>query len=516
MAMNGDESAPEAATATGSLRGRWDDGVASFRGIPYAEPPVGPLRWAPPRAVRPWDGTRTAVEPGPIAPQPPARLQPVMGPMESPGPDEDCLTLNVWTAEPGPDSGLPVLVFLHGGGYLSGAGSAAWHDGAGLAGRGPAVVVTLNYRLGALGYLYLPSAITGGDTIANLGLLDQRLALEWIATNVEAFGGDANRITVFGQSGGAHSIAGLHALPSSSELFGRAILQSAPLGMAAAPAEDAETVTNIFLAAAGVADGNIDDLRQLQPAQILEAQRETLMRTATLGRLEPPFQLVVDGATLSDDPSASARAGALADLELLVGFTADEARAFYAVDDALWALDAEPLIERIRETAGDVTADRLRTYASLTPGPAAAALSDMVSDELIVAPSIELAEGNADAGGKVYQYRFSWISNALEGRLGACHTIELPFVFSNRTAWNAAPMLGDSAPEDRDKLSSTVQDAWLAFAAAGNPTHPGLPRWDPYEAAASTTVDLGGEVRTLQDPAGGRRHLWRSGLPESA
>src|SRR6185312_6663854 len=204
--MTKERQAPTVRSTCGLLAGSWEDDVASFLGIPYAEPPTGELRWAPPVPAAGWEGTRTATERGPIAPQPPSRLEAVMGPMRAPAMSEDCLNLNVWTPAPGSAEQLPTLVFIHGGGYMSGSGSAAWHDGHALAAHGPAVVVTINYRLGALGYLYLPPELSGGETIANAGLLDQRLALEWVRENAAALGFDPDNVTVFGQSGGAHSV----------------------------------------------------------------------------------------------------------------------------------------------------------------------------------------------------------------------------------------------------------------------------------------------------------------------
>lgn len=503
-------TAPTARTTNGVLAGRWDDDVASFLGVPYAQPPIGARRWASPVPAAAWDGERAADAAGPIAPQIPSRLEAVMGPMQAPRPDEDCLSLNVWTRAPEAGERLPVLVFLHGGGYLSGAGSAAWYDGRALAAHGAAVVVTINYRLGALGYLYLPATVTGDEQpIANLGLQDQRLALEWVAENVAAFGGDPENVTVCGQSGGAHSILGLRAMADGAAgLFRRAILQSAPFGMPAATPERAEIVTARFMEATGVTGGGLDALRALPVETILRAQMETLMRSAVFGGVEPPFHLVVDGEALPEEPVAAGMNGSLDGLDVLLGFTRDEGTPFYCADDALWGMPAEPMVGRVAAMRGEQVAQRLQAYLQRSPdAPPAAALAEMVSDEFLIGPTVALAERLAERGKPAHLFRFSWGSDAMGGRLGACHTIELPFVFGNPADWTEAPMLGSATAEQLAPLADAVQDAWLAFAAGGDPNHPGLPQWEPF-APGGATMDLDLTSEIVADPSDGRRELW--------
>jgi para-nitrobenzyl esterase len=499
--------APTVRTEPGSLEGRWLDDVAAFLGIPYAEPLVGPRRWAPPVPAGPWDGTRSAHQPGPVPPQHAARLEAAMGPMRAPASGEDCLTLNVWTPAPASSERLPVMVFIHGGGYLTGAGSAAWYDGRVMARRGPAVVVTFNYRLGALGYLYLSPELTGGGPVANLGLQDQRLALEWVAANAAAFGGDPDSITVFGQSGGGHSIVALSGMAAGRPPFSRAILQSPPLGMPAAQPPDAERSTRLFLEAAGMPDATLDDLRALPVETIIAAQRQTLARTAVPGRLDPPFQLVVDGEVLVEEPTARACA-LLDDVDLMVGFTSDEGRAFLAFDEPLWNLPPAAVVGNVRERGGERPADRLQAYVDHRPDrPAAAALSDMVSDAYLVAPTVRLAEERARQGRPVYLFRVSWASDALDGRVGACHTIELPLVFANLDAWCDAPMLGAALGEAAE-VAPGVQDAWTSFAATGRPQSAALGEWPTCTAERTPTMDIDRVSRIADDPSDGRRYLW--------
>ncbi|HEX2116257.1 MAG TPA: carboxylesterase family protein, partial [Alphaproteobacteria bacterium] len=235
----------EVRTGAGILRGAHEDGLLVFRGVPYARPPVGELRFMPPQPMPPWNGTRDAVADGPIAPQGRSRLAHIMGDFERPQ-SEDCLTLNVWTSAA--DSGKrPVIVWIHGGAYSSGAGSLPWYSGASFARNGDMVAVSINYRLGALGFLYLPGVSDG-----NLGIQDQVMALRWIRDNIAAFGGDPDNVTVVGQSAGAGSIAIHMTMPSARGLFRRAVMQSAPFGRITRRADDAQRIGGRLLDVLGL------------------------------------------------------------------------------------------------------------------------------------------------------------------------------------------------------------------------------------------------------------------------
>ncbi|MEU8124187.1 carboxylesterase family protein [Spirillospora sp. NPDC049024] len=374
----------------------------AFRGIRYGTA----RRLSAPRPVPDpgdagQDGPGPAGRPGPAAPQPPSRLEHVMGPGSGLEQSEDCLSLNVWT--PGGD-GLPVLVWLHGGGFTSGSGGEAWYDGGLLARRGRMVVVTANYRLGALGYLCLP----GGQ--ANLGLLDQAMALRWVRRNIARFGGDPDRVTLAGQSAGALSALAMLRDAACDDLFQQVILQSLPAGVPPYGVEQAEFIGDLFLEVLGT------DVMAASTASILAAQGEVARRTRRPGGITPPFQLV-------DDPRW---AGAPRRVPMLIGTTRDEMRAFFP-----GATEAET--------------DRLFRHGSL-----------------------ELAASMATA----YAYRFDWSPAA--GALGACHCIELPFVFGGLDAWRAAPMLAGADPADLRRLVDRVQEAWTAFI------HGGSPGWDRY------------------------------------
>ncbi|HYG42383.1 MAG TPA: carboxylesterase family protein, partial [Bordetella sp.] len=279
----------QARLAHGSLTGSVENGVCRFSAIPYAQAPVGPLRFAPPLPAS-WHGDRDASRPGPVAPQLPSRLREAMGDFDVPQ-SEDCLHLTVWT--PGADLGKrPVVIWLHGGAWQSGGGALPWYDGSQLAGQGDLVVVAVNYRLAALGWLYVPGVA------ANMGLLDQELAIDWVHEHIAAFGGDPTRLTVMGQSAGASAIC---AMLARRPRFSRAILQSAALGRSFRTAAQALPLTQAFLAAAGAAD--IHAARQLPVAALLQAQQAPQVADALQaeGAQRSLFSPVLDGQVLPHD-----------------------------------------------------------------------------------------------------------------------------------------------------------------------------------------------------------------------
>jgi para-nitrobenzyl esterase len=474
---------------------------------------VGNRRWAATAPAAPWNGTRAAHEPGPIAPQGAAPLAPVTGPMRAAPAREDCLTLDLWSPSPDPAARLPVLVFIHGGGYLSGAGSAAWYDGARLARRGPAVVVNVTYRLGALGFLQLPSSVTGGEPTANLALQDLLAALEWVAANAERFGGDPGRVTLLGQSVGAHAVACLAAVPRAAALFQRAILQSGPFGSPALSSAEAGDLTTHFLDELAMPDATLETLRELPVERILAAQHAVLMRSIRFGSLDPPFRPVVDGTLLSEEPLAR-MAETLAPHDLLLGFTAHESRAFF-FNPALWGrsvwdCSAEELIAWARGVGDERLAALLPAYIAHGEAgrPAAAALCDLVSDDAIVADTVALAAERAERGRPAYLYELGWAPTGAEGRLGACHAIDLPLVFGTIDDWTDSAMLGPHAGASARELSDRMQDAWLAFAADGDPGCRSLPEWTPCEGRELHAMRLDLECGMTREIAEGRRELW--------
>ncbi|MEV5832566.1 carboxylesterase family protein [Nocardia sp. NPDC052112] len=393
-------------TSAGKVRGSFEGAVAAFRGIPFATA----QRFAAPHALAPWSGIRDSVEIGPAAPQLASRLERVMGGFTV-AQAEDCLSLNVWAPA---GSGHPVLVFLHGGGFTSGSGGLAWYDGAELAEHGDIVVVTVNYRLGALGYLYLPGVSEG-----NLGLLDQLAALRWVRDNIAAFGGDPARITVAGQSGGALSILAMLAGTDGTGLFRRAILQSAPAGMPPTSPEDAVAAGRMLLRELDLAPDEQRRLFDIPVADLLSAQYAVAARG---GGAVPPYQLVADGDRVGAD---LVRSDFAAGVEVLLGTTKDEAAAMFT--------DA----------------------------------ADTVTDQLFRGSTLRLAQTLAEQGNAAWLYRFDWHPAA--SPFGACHCLDLPFLLGSAAAWAHAPMLMGERPEE---LVEYMRERWTGFIRDGDPGWP--------------------------------------------
>ncbi|GGT60856.1 carboxylesterase/lipase family protein [Actinomadura citrea] len=432
--------------AAGRVRGVSEGPLTAFRGIPYARAD----RFAAPGPVRPWPGVRNASAPGPAAPQPASRLERVMGGFQAAQSEEKCLTLNVWAP---PGDGHPVLVFLHGGGFTSGSGGLDWYGGGELAAQGDLVVVTLNYRLGVLGFLRLPGLSEG-----NLGLLDQLAALRWVRDNVAAFGGDPGKVTVAGQSAGAQSILALLSGGRAHGLFGRAILQSTPAGMLPDSPDEAERTGALLLDELGVEPGQAARLVDLPVSGLLAAHGAVARRTAAPLSAVPPFQLVADGDLVAADPVAEVGRRAAGGVQLMMGTTRDEAAAFYALDDQVAALGPDELARIAAHWFGDPgrAAPEGRTAARIA--------IDLATDQMFREPTLRLAESLTGNGAAPWLYRFDW--HPPHSPYGACHCIDLPFVLGTPGAWRDAPMLDGAPPAG---LVREVRRHWTGFVRQGDP-----------------------------------------------
>ncbi len=468
-------------TLFGALRGDAHDGVACFRRVPYAPAPVGPGRFAPPGEPPCWAGVREARSPGTVAPQLPSRLDAVMGAYPA-DMDEDCLHLDIWT--PWPDGALPaapapVLVFLHGGAFMTGGGSLPCYDGALLARRAGIVVVNVSYRLGLFGFLAHP-----GFAPANLGLRDQRAAVRWVSRAIGALGGDAGNITVAGQSVGAFGVAALLAEPSCRGLFQRAILMSAPLGLALPRALAAPPTAEALLRALGRDPADLEPLRTLPVADLLGA----LDRVQQAGRLEPPlvpgdmtppFLPAIDGDWLARDPLDALREGAGAWCDTLVGTTRDEYAAFSHGNPSFERFTAAELWTEYARLHGERAQEALAcARARLAPADPGSVLSALRGDEIFTGPAVDLARAQARHGARSYLYQFDW--SAPQSGLGACHCIDLPFLFGNFGTWQAAPMLQGAGARELQDLSSIFQGALCDFIRTGSPDGGSRPRWPQF------------------------------------
>jgi para-nitrobenzyl esterase len=498
---------PRVETSSGRLAGEATDGVVAFRGIPFAEPPTGPRRFRPPVRIAPWAGVRDATRFGASAPQEGGLAAALLGGAAQ-RTDEDCLSLNVWT--PAADAGRrPLLVWLHGGGFATGAGSLPLFDGSRLARRGDVVVASVNYRLGALGWLALPAfGREEGGAAGNFGLLDQLEALAWLRENAAAFGADPDRITVFGESAGAMSIGALLGVPFVRRLLRRAVLQS---GSAANvhSADTAARVAHRFLEAIGLREDATQALREAPLAALMEAQKKLrAMRLGLRGAL--PFQPVVDGRVLPRAPQQAVAAGDLGPTSLVVGTNHDEWNLFALTDVEGRAMDDGGLLRRLERVlpGGAAQARRaLELYRGLAPAASPLALwSAVETDRLFWLPALRLAEAQARHARETFVYEFGWRSPGLGGMLGACHGLELPFVFGNVSDPKLRGFVGEG-PEV-EALSRQMQDAWIAFAHAGEPGRPGGVAWPAYTAEERATFVFARESGVACAPRDEVRRFW--------
>ena len=489
-------------TDAGALAGAREGELLVFRNVPFAAPPVGERRFAPPADVAPWTGVRDASKNGPIPPQGRSRLAEIMGDFTAEQ-SEDCLSLVVWT--PATDARRrPVLVWFHGGGFSSGAGSLPWYSGHQLAVTGDIVVVSVNYRLGALGYLYLPGVSDG-----NLGLLDNIAALRWVQRNIERFGGDPGMVTVAGQSAGAMSILALMVSPAAAGLFRRAIPQSTAIGRLTRSPDDAAAIGAQYADLLGVPSSGRAMLQTIPVAEILEAQGKIARLRGEFANPSPPFMFTIDGTTIPRDILDALHDGLGSKIDLMIGSTREESAAFCAIDPAVQGADATRVFDVFRRIFGSEATTYLDAYRRRRPGATAQALlTDAITDEQFLIKMLRVAEWRAAAGRPAYVYQFDWPSPSPK-HFAACHCLDLPFVFGNLEDWPDAPMLEGADPADITALSGVMQRAWIAFVRTGSPNNGTLPEWAPYEPARRTTMRFDRLVGPVDDLAGlGHRLPW--------
>ena len=480
-------------TKAGDLRGARENGVAVFRGVPYAAPPVGDLRFAPPRPGQPWQGVRDARQDGLIAPQARSRLAHIMGDFERPQ-SEDCLTLTIWT--PAADAGKrPVLVWIHGGAFGSGAGSLPWYSGERFAANGDVVAVSINYRLGALGFLCLPGVSSG-----NLGLLDQVAALRFVRDNIAAFGGDPDNVTVVGQSAGASSIAMLMTMPAAGGLFRRAILQSTPFGRMTRTLDDAHRIGQRLLEVLGLKPQQAAELKALPAAKFVTAQGELARLEKKFADAMAPFWPVIDGDALPTPVAAALKSGAGVDVDVMIGTTREEMAAFYCIDKEIESAPPaaiEGVFAAVFKSGHQQHYDETRRLRA--SGSNAALLGDLMSDAMFRIGSLRMAEWRADQRRPTYVFQFDWQSPA---GFEACHCLEIPFVFNNFSNWTESPMLKGANAAETTGLAEAMHKAWIAFARTGKPDHARLPAWPPYRREDRMTMRFDSVIGAVSDLAG--------------
>jgi para-nitrobenzyl esterase len=433
---------------------------------------------------------------------------------------EDCLTLDIWT--PGTDGARrPVLVWIHGGAFVMGSGSSPLYSGRRLARRGDAVVVTLNYRLGALGFAHLALlGAPGAEEVANLGIQDQAAALRFVRDHIAAFGGDPEQVTIFGESAGAMSVGALLGTPSARPLFRRAILQSGAAHNVSG-AERAARAADALARELGAAPR--DALRALEraPVEAILAAQQRASLALGLAHGTLPWQPAVDGRVLPRQPLAAIAAGEAAGIPVLAGTNRDEWKLFTLFDARTRRLDAAGLrrrLERIvpgKDAEGVAFAERLlEAYGAsdgARRGTTSLALWEAIqSDRVFHYPAARLAELQSAHEPRTYQYRFEWTPRLASGRIGACHGLEIPFVFGTLRHPLLRLLLAGSP--GAAELSRGMRDAWLAFARSGEPRAAGLGEWRPYDARERSTLLLGLRPSLVRAPEERERSFWEPHL----
>lgn len=485
-------------TRHGGVRGNLANGVYSFKGIPYAAAPFGAHRLRPPQPVTPWRGVRDALTWGPKAPQvlPPPPFDVLLADSAAQG--EDCLNLNIWSPDLG-SARNPVMVWIPGSAFEFGTAAMDWYDGSRFA-RDGIVCVTINYRPAAEGFLYL------GDGVANCGLLDQVAALMWVQENIAAFGGDPGNVTVFGQSAGAMSIGSLLSMPRAQGLFRRAILQSG----AAHPVMSAATARRVGerLAEALGVPATREAIAAFPADRLIQAQLE--LRADLAAHPDPerwgaevvvnmmPWMPVVDGDVIPVRPIDRIEAGAGADIDVLVGTTTDEWR-FFLVPTG--AIITEDILAKVVAAYGLPIEATLKTYRSARANASAGdLLAAIQSDWYVGIPATRLASAHAKNAIKssTYMYELAWRSPQFDGRLGACHGSEIPFVFDTLGNGTEA-MWGINPPQ---QLSDTMHAAWMGFATNGHCS------WPKYDLTRRATMRFDTPSVIVDDPRSAQRAIW--------
>ncbi len=495
-------------TRSGAISGAVLDGVHTFRGVPFAAPPVGRNRFRAPQPAEPWTGIRDALSFGakPLQMLPPPDIEAMVPDPSLVG--DDCLNLNIWSKAPG-SARLPVMVWVPGGMFEVGSGAS--YDGSRFA-RDGVVCVTINYRVGAEGFVYL------GEGEANLGLLDQIAALAWVHDNIAAFGGDPTNVTVFGESAGAMSIGALLSMPRAQGLFRRAILQSGgphtvmsvatahkaarrladKLGIEATREAFAETPAGRLLAAQTAMKADI--LASPDPAQWGDEIVATMM----------PFHTVVDGDVVPARPIDLIAAGASADVDVIAGSNTEDWKLFVVANGLIGQVTDEILTGPVAIhgyqalAAYGLPVDKaLAAYRAAYSGASPADLLAAVeTDWWCRMPAIGLAEARLDAPAQTFMYEFGWRSPASGGLFGACHALEIPFVFDTLdkgAGQMQGPLLGPTPPQS---LADAMHGAWVSFAATGDPG------WPKYESQRRATMRFGATSRVVDDPRAWERRLW--------
>ncbi|MFX1344797.1 MAG: carboxylesterase/lipase family protein [Promethearchaeota archaeon] len=487
-------------TKSGRIKGYFNRGVMKFKGIPYAAPPIGNLRFKPPVPVKPWDKIQDVSNYSPVCPQPPSALE-EMFVEPFPQSEENSLTLNVWTKGLD-DKKRTVMFFIHGGAFRTGSGRAL--DGSRLVLRGDVVVVSFNYRLGPFGFLYMPNV---PDVSANVGLLDMVAALKWVRENITQFGGNPEDITIFGESAGAFAVNCLLAMPATKSLFKRAIVQSGYVNKFSCQPSNGIKTYETLLERLGIKKGDIESLRRVP----FEKITEKLSSFGDISQGVINFTPTIEKNTLPENPYKAIKNGFAKDIDLFVGSNLNETTMFTRWLAGESNITEERLVRnvngimRLIEQDGAKSKELIKVYKKTrkTPGDIFDAIN---TDYQFRIPSIRLAEAQSQHQPNTFMYLFAWKTPWEGGKYGAMHALDLSFVFGILTDKNRG--IYAKKTEETLKLSEQMMDAWLSFARTGNPNHGNIPQLTPYDLKKRATIIFDKEVTIENDPYSNERTAW--------
>ena len=478
-------------TTTGKLRGCIEKDLSIFKGIPYAEPPIGDLRFRNPVEKEPWEDILEATEFGPIAPQPYIPASSIKDHPQS----EDCLTLNIWT--PACDNKeRPVMFWIHGGGFHYGGAPSPRYNGEFLSQRGDVCVITINYRLGALGNLYVP------DEVSNFGFIDQIAALKWVYDNIANFGGDPHNITIFGESAGSTAVCTLLSMPAAKPFIRRAICQSGALDSQGHHTEGGIQASKTLFSRLGIKPGDIDAIRKISVEKLIKKENE--IRLEKWGKQDwtgyPP---TIDENMVPEHPLLAINKGSSKNVDLLIGTNLNEWTFFSMLTPKLQHIDWNGLTELINTSLNNLDIDKaqveklINSYKHSRNNPFDV-LNAISSDFTFRYPSIRVAEAQSAHNNNTYMYLFTYRTPVMGGVFGATHALEIPFVFGSLddTEFGVYP----KRDEINSKISELMMDTWISFTRSGNPNHNEIPPWPTYDIDNRYTLLFGETIKIEKDP----------------
>ena len=481
----------------GKLQGYFTGRSLLFAGVPFAQPPVGKLRFRPPQPPKQWTGVRDAVHFRPIQPQKPSRFRRFLSDIPNPQ-SEDSLTLNIWTPDTTPAK-RPVLIYIHGGAWVSGSGAMPLYHGERFAEQHGIVAISINYRLAELGNLYLGHLDPAFAASGNHALLDMVAALEWVRDNIAAFGGDPDNVTVMGESAGGHYALALMTAPQSKPLFHRAICHSTASITPLRTVDEAVATSERFFAMAGIK--TIAGLEALPIEQLLDARHATMRAIASRRTI---WGALMDGVVVPEQPLHAAAAGRLARVPLLIGDCGEDYRPFVSViPQEKHPQNETQLVDHLSALGIDGAA-ALDLYRDLLPSKSLTDWYVMAMTDYYRQTSIYIAEQHS-RWQPTFMFRFDWASPVQNGALGAGHTVELPFTFDTLHTPSTPYHLGNNPPAG---LAKSMNAAWSAFARTGDPTTDQLPDWPRYAPSQRAVMALNAASQLQTDPAPKQRQLW--------